>query len=67
MPFMPWVSDTVSPNPSRSTVANPAVIARRGHGRVSFVPGARFDPTMIAGPSDAARRGSTTSTNAGSK
>ena len=67
MPFIPCVSDTVSPKPILSTVANPAVIARRGHGRLSLVPGARFDPTMMAGPSAAARRGSTSSTKAGSK
>ena len=65
IPFMPCVSETLSPNPTRRMVENPAVIARRGHGRVSRVPGARFDPTTMAGPSGAVRRGSTTSTNVG--
>ena len=54
---MPCVSDTRSPNPTRSTVEKPAVIARRGHGRVSRVPGARFDPTTIAGPSGVGEAG----------
>ena len=48
--FIPWVSDTWSPKPTRSTDEKPAVMARRGHGRVSFVPGARFEPTTMAGP-----------------
>ena len=50
--FIPWVSDTDRPNPTRRIVAKPAVTARRGHGRVSLVPGARFDPTTIAGAAD---------------
>ena len=37
--FIPWVSDTESPNPTRRIVANPAVTAWRGQGRVSLVPG----------------------------
>ena len=32
--FIPWVSDTVRPKPNRSMVEKPAVMARRGHGRV---------------------------------
>ena len=52
-------------SPTRSTVAKPAVIARRGHGRVSWVPGHASSRRRSAGPSAAVSRGSTTSTKRG--
>lgn len=47
---MPWVSETRSPNPTRSTAAKPAVMRRRAHDRRSSEPAARLLASTMAGP-----------------
>ena len=55
--FTPWVSDTDSPKPTRSSEENTPVTSRRCQLRVSSEPAVRLEPTTTAGPSGASTIG----------
>ena len=50
MAFMPWVSDTRRPKPTRNSVENTPVTTLRVQWRRSSAPAPRFDATIRSGP-----------------